>query len=81
MTQKETIKPAEYLNKKGIQYKTFGKELITKCLFSDCDKDSKTNEAHLYFNADTGVYECKKCGEKGNLITLAKHFGDQPGDI
>ena len=39
------------------------------------------NEAHLYFDAETGQYDCKKCGEKGNIITLAKHFGDSLQDI
>lgn len=48
------------------------------CLFNDCDKNSKGKEAHLYFDAETGQYDCKKCGEKGNLITLAKHLGDTP---
>jgi len=66
----------EYLSQKGIPFREDGKELITKCLFNDCDRDSKGNEAHLYFSKETGQYDCKKCGEKGNLITLAKHFGD-----
>jgi hypothetical protein len=68
---------ADYLSQKGIAYHESGQELITKCLFGDCDKDSTGNEAHLYFNKETSQYECKKCGEKGNLITLQKHFGDQ----
>ncbi|MCR4334453.1 MAG: toprim domain-containing protein [Patescibacteria group bacterium] len=69
-----TIK--EYLIGKGIPFRESGKELIVKCFFNDCDRDSKGNEAHLYFSIDTGQYDCKKCGEKGNLITLAKYFGD-----
>lgn len=69
-----TIK--EYLSEKGIPFRESGKEIITKCLFNNCDNDSQGNEAHLYFSAETGQYDCKKCGEKGNLITLAKHFGD-----
>lgn len=71
---KITIK--QYLTEKGIPFRENSTELITKCLFNDCDQDSKANEAHLYFNTDTGQYNCKKCGAKGNLITLAKHFGD-----
>ncbi len=66
----------EYLTEKGIAFRESGKELIAKCLFNDCDRDSKGDEAHLYFNSETGQYDCKKCGEKGNLLTLAKHFGD-----
>jgi len=71
---KITIK--EYLSEKGIPFRESGNELITKCLFNDCDRDSTGDEAHLYFSTETGQYDCKKCGEKGNLITLAKHFGD-----
>lgn len=73
---KITIK--EYLSQKGIDFQESGNEIITKCLFNECDRDSRPNEAHLYFSADTGQYDCKKCGEKGNIITLAKHLGDTP---
>ncbi len=72
----QTITIKEYLNRKGIAFCESGKEIITHCVFNGCDKDSRSGEAHLYFDAETGQYECKKCGEKGNLITLAKHFGD-----
>ena len=70
------ITPKEYLQQKGIPFREYGNKLITKCLFNDCDRDSTGNEAHLYFSAVTGQYDCKKCGEKGNLVTLAKHLGD-----
>ncbi len=66
----------EYLAKKGIPFKVSGKELIAACLFGDCDKNSKSGEAHLYFDKETGQYDCKKCGAKGNLTTLQKFFGD-----
>jgi len=69
-----TIK--EYLGEKGIPFRESGKEIIAKCLFNDCDSDSKGDEAHLYFNTETGQYDCKKCGAKGNILTLAKHLGD-----
>lgn len=72
--QSITIK--EYLTRKNISFRESGKELVTHCLFNNCDQDSRGIEAHLYFDAETGQYNCKKCGEKGNLITLAKHFGD-----
>ncbi len=71
------IDPREYLRDKAISFRESNGELITKCLFSDCDADSKGKEAHLYISAETGQYECKKCGAKGNLVTLAKHFGDK----
>lgn len=75
MTNKISIQ--EYLSQKGIAYRESGQELITKCVFNDCDRDSTGSEAHLYFNKDTSQYECKKCGEKGNLLTLQKHYGDK----
>ncbi len=66
----------DYLSEKNIPFRQSGQELITNCLFNNCDQDSKGIEAHLYFNKETGVYDCKKCGEKGNLFTLAKYLGD-----
>ncbi len=77
----ETITINNYLTKKGIPFIERGNELLVHCLFGDCDKNSKENEAHLYFNKDTGQFECKKCGAKGNMVTLAKHFGDEIKDI
>jgi hypothetical protein len=71
----------EYLDKKGIKYKESNGELITACLFNDCDYDSRGSEAHLYFSEQTGQYNCKKCGVSGNLITLAKYFDDDVKDI
>lgn len=77
----KTITIKEYLVKKGIDFKERGNELITHCLFNGCDDTSKKGEAHLYFSIETGQYDCKKCGEKGNIITLAKHLGDSIEDI
>ena len=71
----------DYLNEKNIPYTERGNELITKCLFNGCDQDSREGEAHLYFNKETGQYDCKKCGAKGNLLTLKKHFGDGSGTV
>lgn len=77
----QTVTIKEYLARKGISFKESNGELITRCLFNRCDDDSKNNEAHLYFKGATGQYNCQKCGEKGNIITLAKHFGDSINDI
>lgn len=66
----------QYLTLKGVSFRVVRNELITKCIFSNCDLNSRGNEAHLYFNIDTGQYHCKKCDAKGNLLTLKKHFGD-----
>lgn len=72
----ENITIKEYLTEKGIPFRESGKELITKCLFNNCDRDSRGDEAHMYLSVETGQFNCKKCGEKGNLLTLKKHFGD-----
>lgn len=81
MNNIQTITIRQYLDRKGIEYKEANGELITRCLFNGCDEDSRPSEAHLYFNAETSQYDCKKCGEKGNIFTLAKHFGDSVADI
>jgi hypothetical protein len=73
--QKQNMR--EYLASKGIKIvKDLGKEIVIHCLFNGCDKDSVGTEGHLYIQAETGQYNCKKCGVSGNLITLRKHFGD-----
>ena len=77
----QTITIKQYLTKKGIAFKDNGNELIVRCLFADCDKNNEDSGAHLYFNSETGQYDCKKCGAKGNIITLAKHLGDNIKDI
>jgi len=77
--QKITIK--KYLIKRSIPFREANGELITKCLFASCDKDSTGNEAHLYLSIETGQYHCKKCGSQGNIFTLAKHFGDTMQEI
>lgn len=81
MNNVETISIRDYLSQKGISFREFNGELIAKCLFSDCDDSSRDNEAHLYFNAETSQYQCKKCGAEGNIFTLAKRLGDEIKDI
>lgn len=67
---------SEYISSKGITFRQNGKEFVTHCIFNDCDKDSTGNEAHLYISAENGLFHCKKCDAKGNIVTIAKHFGD-----
>ncbi|QQS19102.1 hypothetical protein IPL68_03620 [Candidatus Saccharibacteria bacterium] len=67
--------PKELLDSKNIDYRERGQELITHCIFNDCDADSRGNEAHLYINADTGQYICHKCGEKGGMKGLREILG------
>lgn len=77
----QTITITQYLTQKGIPFTERNGELVTNCLFSECDKDSRSNEAHLYFHVGTGQYNCKKCGVTGNMITLAKHLDNTVNDI
>lgn len=77
----KTITIKEYLTQKGIPFREQNGEIITHCLFSHCDDDSSDKEGHLYFNAETGQYSCKKCGAKGNITTLSKYFGDSIDEI
>lgn len=81
MNDLQTIPIKDYLIKKGIKFKESGTELMTKCLFSGCDDDSREGEYHLYFNMQTSQYNCKKCFFSGNIVTLAKHLGDKIADI
>ncbi len=81
MDNVKTIPIKEYLTRKDIPFREEGEELVVSCLFNSCDDDSTGNEAHLYFSSETGQYQCKKCGESGNTITLAKHLGDDPKDV
>lgn len=77
----DTITITEYLTRKGIEFRESGGELIVKCLFAECDNDSRANESHLYFNPTTSQYDCKKCGAQGNIVTLCKHLGDDLSEI
>lgn len=65
----------QLLTDNNITFREHGDELITHCLFNDCDTDSRGNEAHLYINAITGQYFCHKCGEKGGIKSLQETLG------
>lgn len=69
-----------YLSHKWIYHYRSGKEIVAHCVFNDCDKDSHGKEAHLYIDSTTWCYQCKKCLEQWNWITLLKHLGDDPGE-
>jgi twinkle protein len=40
---------------------------------ADCPCCNKAK--HLYFNLETGMWDCKRCGESGNLFKMADHIG------
>lgn len=78
----QTITIKEYLDRKSIKIiKETNSEFLVRCVLNDCDNDSKGDEAHLYFGKETGQYNCKKCGNSGNIFTLAEHLGDSKQDV
>ncbi|HBK33780.1 TPA: hypothetical protein DEP34_03245 [Candidatus Uhrbacteria bacterium] len=72
----------QYLNSKNIEFASRNGELITSCLFCGGDeKRNKLTECHLYINEESGLYQCKRCGAEGNLVTLSRHLGDDPAEL
>ena len=64
----------EYIQRKSITYKVQSGQAVFNCPFCD---DTK---GHLYMNQTDGTFFCHKCNERGNLITIQKHFGDYQKD-
>lgn len=60
----------EYIRQKGIHHKVQAGQIVMNCPF--CGE----TKGHFYMDQEEGVWCCHKCQEKGNLITLRKHFGD-----
>lgn len=70
----------QYLSAKGMPFASKAGQIVTHCVFGDCD--AKTRHAgHLYIDPGTGVYFCHKCESKGNMVTLAQHFDDNPVEL
>lgn len=63
----------EYLNQKNLLFKnaTDDEIVVKECPFC---LDTRW---HLYFNHD-GLYHCKKCATKGNMIQFQRIMGDEP---
>jgi hypothetical protein len=68
----------QYLTMKGLPFITRGDQILTQCVFSDCDADSRGNEFHLSINHQMCVYRCFKCDSNGHISELAEHLGDDP---
>jgi len=62
-----------YFNQKGWEFKLQSGEYILKTC--PICHDSK---AHFYISQSTGQFQCHKCGEAGNLLSLKKKLGDLP---
>lgn len=68
----------QYLSMKGLPFITRGDQILTHCVFNDCDADSRGNEYHLSINHVRGVYRCFKCDSDGHISEFAEHLGDDP---
>ncbi len=64
-----------YLADKGVQvFRANGSEVTFHCLW--CPDGDTKGKGKCYFNTDSWLYDCKRCGVTGNRRTLMKHFGD-----
>lgn len=70
-----------YLISKGLTPRSASRDEVSlACMFHG--EDPSTRRGRLYVNVSSdpqvaGLYWCHVCGEKGNLITLMRHFGDE----
>lgn len=63
----------DYFDMKGWNHQIkAGEHIVQTCPFCN---DSK---AHFYMSPDYGLFHCKKCDEKGNLLSLKRRLGDLP---
>lgn len=71
-----------YLTSKGLVGRSASRdEVCLPCFFHGEDPGTKRGRLYVNVSSDpqtAGLYMCHVCGEKGNLITLMRHFGDEP---
>lgn len=66
----------EYLRSKGLQvHRAAGHEVTVHCTF--CSDGDPKGKGKLYVNAETWLFDCKRCGASGGRKMLMEHFGDQ----
>jgi hypothetical protein len=74
---------AEYLRKRGVAFKPAdARNVHAACWYCDEDPSSR---GRLYINIDPnaevqGLFMCHRCGAKGSLASLKKHFGDSTNE-
>ena len=61
----------EYIERKCWEHKDKGGQIAVK-VCPLCGKD----KYHFYMNPENGCWDCKVCGESGNLFQLKKRLGD-----
>ena len=65
-----------YLTDQGLQvFRAAGTEVTVHCWA--CPDGDPKGKGKLYLNTDSWLYECKRCGERGNRRTLLQQFGDE----
>jgi hypothetical protein len=68
-----------YLASKGHHsFKAAGNEVTAHCWW--CTGGDAKGKGKLYFNTESWLFDCKKCGARGNRKTLLEHFGDQDSE-
>jgi hypothetical protein len=78
----EVVDVLAYIQEKGLAPTSASRdEVAVPCFFHG--EDPGTKRGRLYINvsndpATSGLYFCHVCGCKGNIITLMRHFGDEP---
>jgi archaellum biogenesis ATPase FlaH len=72
-----------YLEGKGLKLQRAGGENYNTLCFFHGEQPGK--RGRLYINCsdgeEAGLHTCFRCGEKGNLKTLMRHFGDEPNQF
>lgn len=70
---------ASYLSSKGhLTFKAAGQEVTAHCWW--CQDGTTKGKGKLYLNTESWLWDCKKCGVRGNRKALLAHFGDQDRD-
>lgn len=65
-----------YLSSKGVKtHRGHGSEVTAHCIF--CADGDPKGKGKLYLNLESWLYDCKRCGARGNRKTLLEFFGDE----
>lgn len=70
-----------YLHSKGIQTKRASQDEVSVPCFYHGQVSGERGKLYINVGNDpelSGLYHCKICGEKGNMVLLMRHFGDEP---
>ncbi len=70
MTRRRTENPLGFIQNQGWSYRESGTQIIVE-VCPLCGKDN----FHFYVNVLEGLWDCKVCGERGNLYQLKQQLG------